>query len=488
MNTKVIASGLLLTLLSASSPLAARETASANPLHDIKLEKAGDHIALDMTIDPAAARTGSNHEVIFLPTIFSGQDSLKFTPFAISGRNRYYSHLRNGNADDPTFPVYRSGKGKPVSYHAELPWADWMENSRIIIEESMQDCCKPVKPIVSLPIAGISNAPQVWSMPAEPRYLEITDDSAVELEEVGKAYVDFIVNRTEIRDNYRDNAKELAKIKASIDKVKNDPEATIVRLSIKGYASPEGSYENNERLAMGRTRALKDYVAARYNFNPELIFADYEPEDWGGLRQWIVDNDISDKAGILGIIDSRLAPDPKNSEIQKRFPGTYKFLLDSVYPALRHSDYAVRYRIKTYASLDELKQAYAKNPERLRPVDFFRIAQSYSAGSPEAEEVLLKAAEMHPSDSNAAINAANIYLRHGETGKALKFLDNAGDSGEANFSRGLAQAAQGNYSQAMTFFEMADAQGIPQAAEEIGQMKRLLKDDLEITYDVPTKN
>ena len=51
----------------------------------------------------------------------------------------------------------------------------------------------------------------------------------------GRAFVDFVVNRTEIRPDYRGNRKEIAKIIESIDKVKNDPDATITRITISKH-------------------------------------------------------------------------------------------------------------------------------------------------------------------------------------------------------------------------------------------------------------
>lgn len=239
---------------------------------------------------------------------------------------------------------------------------------------------------------------------------------------------------------------------------------------------------------MGRTQALKEYVREHYNFDPELMHTDYEPEDWEGLRRWVVANEIPDKEAILGIIDSSLAPDPKNAEIQTRFPKTYKMLLDSVYPALRHSDYTVRYRIRTYISLEELKKAFAETPERLRPVDFFRIAESYPAGSPEAEEVLLKAAEIYPSDSQAAINASNILLKRGDTAGAQKHLESVGESGEAYYSRGIAAAASGDYETALRYLETAETMGIAEAASQVEALRTILSGKPEITYLIETDN
>ena len=62
----------------------------------------------------------------------------------------------------------------------------------------------------------------------------------------------------------------MAKIRQTIDVVRNDADTRITALSIKGYASPEGSYSNNVRLAKGRTETLKNYVQSLYAFEPGL--------------------------------------------------------------------------------------------------------------------------------------------------------------------------------------------------------------------------
>lgn len=68
-------------------------------------------------------------------------------------------------------------------------------------------------------------------------------------EESGRAYLDFPLNETTIYPEYRNNPTELAKIKRSIDLIKNDTNVVISHIDIHGYASPEGPYSNNERLA-----------------------------------------------------------------------------------------------------------------------------------------------------------------------------------------------------------------------------------------------
>ena len=103
-------------------------------------------------------------------------------------------------------------------------------------------------------------------------------------------------------------------------------------MTIKGYASPEGSYTNNVRLAKGRTATLKDYVLGQYSFPSSIIATSYEPEDWEGLRRYVEKSDIADREGILAIINSDMEPDPVNEEIRRRYPRQYEFLLREVYP------------------------------------------------------------------------------------------------------------------------------------------------------------
>ena len=80
----------------------------------------------------------------------------------------------------------------------------------------------------------------------------------------GTAYIGFPVNETVIYPGFQDNLNELGKIRATIDSVRNDSDVTINAMSIKGFASPESPYANNQRLAKGRTQE-KRYNGTAYS-------------------------------------------------------------------------------------------------------------------------------------------------------------------------------------------------------------------------------
>lgn len=443
-------------------------------LSDINIRRAGDKLDVAMDIIPREIRPGRDNEVIFTPVLISqeGTDSLCLPAVRIAGRNRYYTHVRNRDIA-PGEKVYPANSKEVISYRREVPYQAWMERSRLDMRQQVGNCCRPLRPDVDTPLAVLDfEEPR---LNAAFRFVELTGDSAIELTAEGRAYVDFVVNRTEIKPTYRRNKDEIAKIIASIDKVRNDPDATITRITIKGYASPEGPYDNNVRLAMGRTESLKEYVRRHYRFDPEIMNTDYEPEDWEGLREWLKTCTLPHRAEILAIAESDMSPDPRNSAIQTRYPQEYKLMLDSVYPGLRHSDYTVRYRIKAYATVEELLEVYRKTPERMRPVDFQRIASVYPTGSREYREIMTTAVERHPYDPEANLNAATIAMQDGDLTGAARYLDRAGDSAEAVYSRGVLAGLNGDLQRAKALFDQAAAQGLEIARQESERADALLR-------------
>ncbi len=485
--TKTILTAVLLTAMSVcGTPAALADDAAKLKVTDINVSVDDATLRVDIDIDPRAVNPGRDREVIFTPVILSdsGADSLALPQVRIAGKNRYYTHLRNHDlaAGDK---LWYAGSAEPVEYRVAVPYQSWMQRCHIEMRSRVAHCCDPMQPSATAPLAAIDRT--LPPVAPDIHLIELTGDEAIERTAEGSAYVDFIVNRTEIRPTYRRNKVELAKIIETIDLVKNDPDATITRVTIKGYASPEGPYQNNVRLAMGRTQALKEYVREHYNFDPAIMNTDYEPEDWDGLRRRMAGLDIAHKDGIMQIIDSPLEPDPRNAEIQRRYPEEYKFLLDSIYPALRHSDYTVKYRIRTYVDIEKLREVYATNPANLRPVDFERVAQSYPAGSAEREQVYLKAAEIHPGDAQANLNAANIALGHGDTAAAADYLRRAGDSPEAIYTHGALACARGDLYGAHRHFDRAASLGLDYAAAERDRVAAIIARPAVTYLITPTK-
>ncbi len=439
-------------------------------------------LALTMDVNPAAFDMSRNREVLMTPVVYNA-DSTKtatYPPFIIAGHNRYYRYVRDGRKLPDGASFYRARHDGGFTYTALIPFEDWMEVSTVAIDQKECGCCGEPEGEENTPVAELDFRPRSFvpcfvSMPPTAKGEKVVDLK-------GSAYIDFPVNRTEIYPDYRKNPSELKKIINTIDVVKNNPDATITDIFIKGFASPEGSYTNNIRLAKGRTQSLKEYVRRQYGFNDTVFHTDFEPEDWAGLRDSVLVSVVPNRKEILEIIDSDLEPDPKNAAIQRRFPTDYAFLLKNVYPALRHSDYIVRYRIREYTDVDEIKRVLRERPQNLNLNEMYLAANTYEVGSPEYYEVFDVAVRMFPSDPVSNVNAANSAMASGDYTRAARYLEKAGDTPDADYARGVLQAIQGNYEEAVPLLEKARNGGISQAADALAQISTIRQRKQEITY------
>ena len=346
-------------------------------IQDLSIARNDTDIFVAMQVDASKMDMKSNREILFTPAFVNGNDTLRLNSFTIAGRNRYFSHLRNdaNNAAE----VMRSGENTVVNYRADSRYNQWMERSTLILISSERGCCsEPLGDCVT-PLAAIDYTPKIFA----PTYLYISPEAeAVKTRELNaSAYIDFPVNKTVIYPDYRRNPAELAKIRATIDSVRADSDITT--LHIKGYASPEGSYANNTRLAEGRTKALSAYVQTLYSFPKGLITTSFEPEDWEGLRRWVDTTSVSlpSRSAILEIIDSSMLPDAKDARIRSQYPRDYAMLLRDVYPALRHSDYTIDYTVRSYTSPEEIIKIMTTAPGKLSLQELYVAALSQEPGS-----------------------------------------------------------------------------------------------------------
>ncbi|MDE6644274.1 MAG: DUF3868 domain-containing protein [Muribaculaceae bacterium] len=465
---------LLSTVIVAIAALAA---SASNPIDNIKIDNIGvtrseGNIALSMNIDLSDVDLKSTNEYVITPVIRSAvsDDSIAFEPITVSGRSLWYIHQRQNS------PAFRAGQKDIIEYKSVAPDYAWVDNSKVLLSAQAQGCCKapigePVEPEEVGHIYIPHYKPQF-------NYIQPVADSVKERHIEGRAYVDFPVNLITIYPNYRNNAYELSKIIATIDSVKNDSDITIRAISIKGFASPEGPYNNNIRLAKGRTEALKTYINNLYKFDQSLISTSYEPEDWEGLIQYVKGSNLTNREAILAIAENnKIEPDARNTRIQREFPEQYAFLLATVYPGLRHSDYRIDYNIRSYSTIEEILAVLNTAPQKLSLSEFYRAVATMEPGSDEYNEVFETAVRMYPNDPVANLNAANTAMAAGNYVAAKRYLDRAGDDPTAIYARGILAALQSDYQEAAGYFGQAARLKVADAPAALQSVQQILKYD-----------
>ena len=323
---------------------------------------------------------------------------------------------------------------------------------------------KPV--IVEVPVVIEKPAPYTPSY--ELAYIEPQAEKEKSRHLSGQAYLSFIVNKTDIRRDYRNNAAELSKVEETINVVRKDPNTTITHIDIHGYASPEGSFANNKRLAEGRAQAFKDYVLQLIDLPANIFSVASTPEDWEGFISWLSRKE--DYSPILDIAKSDADPDAKERQMKTRYPAKWKQLLADVFPTLRHSDYRVSYTIRPF-TVEEARDIIRTKPQQLSLNEMFLVANTYAPGSKDYDDVFETAVRLYPDDETANLNAAVIALRKDNLEAASRYLTKAGQSAEAQNARGVLAAKQGDYAAAETAFGLST---IKEADHNLKELQKFL--------------
>lgn len=307
-------------------------------------------------------RVPKGEYIVISPQLSAGSNTADFPTVGMDSKWVYYQNLPNGRELPPLPFLYKDKNTTAhLHYNQTVASAAWMQSASLVLR--VDRISESGSPIDSR--AFILRAPTLE--------YNVRREAGVHSEEIehmqGRAYVDFPVNRTEIRPDYHNNARELGRLRHTVDSVKNDSTIQLVEIDIKGFASPEGPYDNNDRLARGRTKSLARFIADSTHVSSSLFRTSYEAEDWEGLRTFVdTVAVITNREALLRIIDSNRKPDDKLAYIKKNYPSEYAVIKKHALPYLRHSDFRIDYvlrRVKDIPGVERVDTVYRLQTDSL---------------------------------------------------------------------------------------------------------------------------
>lgn len=413
---------------------------------------------------------------------------LVLPPVIYAGNQRYRYRMRNAALVEQyvvePYHIYRGVRSHDryaLEYRLSVPADRWMEYARIVYREYLYGCGGDRQIadgvlIADLSRAGLAAEPEIWK-PDPDLFTRLVSFLEPETEEVKtrasmvELNVAFPVNVTEVRADYAGNRKELRRADSLIQAVSGNDLVRINGVSIKGYASPEGRYDANERLARGRSEGFRGYLAGNYPENRYVRGATtvWVAEDWEGLAVLVEESSLPSKEEVLAVIyDDAIAPDTKERILQKIEPwsAVYKRMLDEMFPKLRRIELRVDY---TVSRLDDAKarELLYSQPDMLSLEEIYRVAKLYEPGSEPYREVYEIAARQYPDDPVANHNAAAALLQEGDAEAALRYFGKAGNDARSYLNYGAYYYVSGDLDRAVEYFTKAKDAGIGQAKENL---------------------
>ena len=436
-------------------------------------------VGMDVTV-PADMKLTTNGVLTLTPVLMEKDNagaSKALPAIYVYGRTRQLVAERTGKIPADAFEVVRrdNGKAQTIHYTARVPYELWMNGSDLKMMGTLNGCanCLEEEDMAQVyPVLLKRYAPQ-------PAIAFVKPAAEVKTRaEKGSAYLDFPVNQTKIYPDYRRNQFELAEINRTINVVKENKDTEITGISLHGYASPEGSYANNDRLAKGRSEALKKYIMQEYGLDANMFKVESTPEDWAGYRAWVTKSDLAQKERVLELIDSDMQNlDAKEHRIRAIDANMYQTILRDCYPALRHTDYVINYTVRPY-DVEEAKALLKTRPQLLSLEEMYLVAQTYGEGTEEFNEVFDIAVRMYPEDSTANINAAAMELKRGNVEQAERYLKRSDvQMGAAQNNQGVYHLLKGEIDQAEACFKKAQELGAEQAKANLTEVQKVREDN-----------
>lgn len=454
-------------------------------VNPVRLEQVGDSLYIDMDIVLNGVKVKSTRGVDLIPQLVSSEKSCNLPEVTMKGRDEYRVYERSLSLMNA---AEKAGYEKPyivkrvhrptsetIQYRYILPYESWMADAHLDIQRDECGCGETllmkVEPVVDR--VTLEYIPEPYAIVPHMAFIKPVVEEIKRRDIQVESFLDFEVNKVDIRPEYMNNPQELAKIRTMIDELKSDPSVEVKSLDIVGYASPEGSLANNKRLSEGRAMALRDYLGSRYDFRRNQYQTIFGGENWDGLEKALEAGDMDYKEEVLAIIDNYPLETERKAKLKQLRGGMpYQYLLRNVYPRLRVAVCKVNFNVKNF-DVEEAKEVIKTRPQNLSLNEMFMVANSYPAGSQEFVDVFEVAVRMYPENEIANMNAAAAAILRKDLVAAERYLNKV-DSKEPEYInlRGVVALLKGDYKQAEKYLKAAAGSGLEAAKDNLDELAK----------------
>ncbi len=274
-----------------------------------------------------------------------------------------------------------------------------------------------------------------------------------------EANVKFLINQANLRQSELKN-NSVQEFVSLLKRINADKEGLNIRnVEVQAYASPEGGFAYNDRLANKRQDVSEDYVkkTLKQTRVDTDIDAKYTAQDWDGFQKLVQASNIQDKDVILRVLSMYKDPQEREQQIRNMSAG-FRELADGILPELRRSRLIINY--ETIGRSDEqIKQQYEADASKLS-ADEILYAATLVENPADKEAIYKRAAEIYPADYRAFNNIAVMEFNKGNMNEAQNYLQSAfrayNRAPEANANLALMALRDGNIQQATDYISKAD--------------------------------
>jgi tetratricopeptide (TPR) repeat protein len=314
--------------------------------------------------------------------------------------------------------------GGDFTYTSSIPYKPEMKKSELVLQTtaSIKEKSLDFDPLkLADGVIATSTLVQIHARPIimKDNYVRITPETQ-------SADINYVINRADIRNTELKDA-DITALMDYLYKASSDSTRKAIGAVASSYASPDGTFEFNEKLAGKRSASADKLIRKPFNF--------YEPakadgffssmttaEDWEGFKTAVENSSIQDKDLILRVLSMYSDPAVREKEI-KNMSAAYEALKTDILPKLRRSKLQVN--VEVYGRTDEQILAQMRNDPKVLGLEEMLHAGALATDANEKLAFYKATTEAHPKCIRAHNNVGCTLLSLGKPDEALASFEAA---------------------------------------------------------------
>ena len=281
------------------------------------------------------------------------------------------------------------------------------------------------------------------------------------IEKKQEANIKFLIGQAQLRKSELQNnsVKEFVRLLSTI--VKDQEGMLLDGVEVSAYASPDGGFKVNERLAGKRQDVAEKYVAKEMKKAKldATVDTKYTAEDWEGFQELVAASDIQDKDVILRVLSMYQDPEEREQQI-KNISSAFRELADGILPQLRRARLTINYELIGRDD-EQIQEQFKSDATKLSIEELLYGATLDEDNAAAAEAYYKKAVELYPNDARAYNNLAALAYAKGNDKEASQWVAKAqkqnNNLAEANANLGLLALKQGDMLNAESYIAKASS-------------------------------
>ena len=240
-----------------------------------------------------------------------------------------------------------------------------------------------------------------------------------------EANIKFLINQANLRTSETGSVsiQDLVKILKEIND--NNETRALQGIEVSAYASPDGKYDFNEKLAEKRQDVSDKFLKGQLKKigMKADVNTKYTAEDWDGFQQLISQSNLQDKEVILRVLSMYQDPEEREQQI-RNMSSVYTEIADGILPELRRARLLVNYDV-IGRSDEQIIAQFNEDPNKLSVEEMLYGGNRLMTDPAQKTAWYAKTQEIYPSDYRAFNNQAQLAIMSGDNQQAEAYLNKA---------------------------------------------------------------